>query len=113
MVLITGYQKKIKEDKEFFLLELQGDLEIVISETTGLPYATTRKTLMSSTFDENMCKALIGKELQGNILKVETEPYEYTVQATGEVKTLDYRYVYSVSEHQTAEQAVFNEAMPA
>ncbi|WP_421942429.1 hypothetical protein [Pedobacter sp.] len=108
MVLITGYQKKQKDEKEFLLLELQGDVEIVISETTGLPYATMRKTLMSSTFDENTCKALIGKELTGEILKVETDEYEYTVQATGEVKTLNYRYMYSANGKQTAEQAVFS-----
>lgn len=114
MVLITGYKKQQANEKDFFLLELQGeDIEIVISQKTGLPYATTRKTLLSTTFNENMCEALIGKQLPGTILKLNVEPYEYTVQDTGEVKTLDYKYVYSTNEAQTAEQAVFEEAVEA
>lgn len=114
MVLITGYKKKQADEKEFFLLELQGeDVEIVISQTTGLPYATTRKTLLSTTFNENMCQTLVGKQLPGTILKMMVEPYEYTVQDTGEVKSLDYKYVYSTKEPQKAEQAVFEEAVPA
>lgn len=109
MVLITGYQTKKSEDKEFYLLELQGEIEIAVSQTTGLPYATMRKTLISSTFNELTCKALIGKQLPGSISKVEVEAYDYTVQETGEVKTLTHKYVYTANEQQTAEQAVFNE----
>lgn len=114
MVLITGYQKKQTEEKEFFLLELQGeDVEIVISQTTGMPYATTRRTLLSTTFNEQMCIALVGKQLPGTINKVEVEAYEYTVQDTGEVKTLNYKYVYTANERQTTERAVFEQAVPA
>ncbi|TZF85809.1 hypothetical protein FW774_01690 (plasmid) [Pedobacter sp. BS3] len=107
MVTITGYEKRQGEQQEFFLLQLQGDIEIVYSQTTGQPYATVRKTLMSTTFNEATCQALIGKQLPGNITKVSTEPYEYTIPETGEVKTLDYRYQYAPEETQTVEEAVF------
>lgn len=108
MVLITGYQKKQAGEKEFFMLELQGeDIEIVISQTTGLPYATTRRTWLSTTFNETMCMGLVGKQLPGTINKVEVEPYEFVVKETGETMTFDYRYIYSAKEQQTAEEAVF------
>ena len=108
MVLITGYQKKQVGEKDFFLLELQGeDIEIIISQTTGMPYATTRKTLLSTTFNEAMCANLVGKQLPGTINKVEVEPYQFVVKETGEEMTLNYKYVYTTSEKQTAEEAVF------
>lgn len=108
MVLITGYQKREAEEREFFLLELEGEIEIVISQKTGLPYATTRKTFMSTTFNEVTCKALVGKELPGVISKVEVDPYEYIVPGTDEVKILGHKYMYLADEKQTTEQAVFS-----
>lgn len=37
---------------------------------------------------------LIGSEFPGIIMKQECEPYEYTISDTGEVITLNHRYVY-------------------
>lgn len=107
MVTITGYEKRESDKGEFFLLTLQGDVEFTYSQTTGLPYATVKKCNMPSTFDETTCKSLIGRQIQGSIVKIEVEPYEYTVPETGEVKSLDYQYAYSSQEETTAEHAVF------
>ncbi len=61
MVRIVNYQKRTTEQgKEFFVLELQGGIEMVKSAETGKFYVTARKASISSTFDELTCQALIG-----------------------------------------------------
>jgi purine nucleoside phosphorylase len=95
MVTIIDYKQRTSEDgKSFFVLEIEGDVEFVLSHTTGKYYATTRKCSMSCTFDENTCKRLIGMSLNGNIDKVECEPYEYVVKETGEHITITHKYSY-------------------
>ena len=54
-------------------------------------YLTARTATVSCTFDENTCKSLIGSELSGKIMKVDVEPYEYTVPDSGEIITLTER----------------------
>ena len=110
MVTVTNYLPREGSDgKKFFVLEISGDVELVISEVTGKPYATIRKTTIPATFDEQTCKRLIGKQLPGAILKVETEEsYDYTIKDSGEVISLNHTYMYSASEVvPTMEQAVF------
>jgi hypothetical protein len=95
MVRISNYIKRTTEDaKEFFVLELQGGIEMVKSQDTGKFYITARKTTISSTFDEATCQALIGTELPGKIEKVECEEYSYTIKDTGEIITLKHRFEY-------------------
>lgn len=94
MVRIVNYLKRQKEDKDFFVLEITGGIEMVQSTQTGQFYATAKKAYLSSTFDEQTCKALIGSEIAGNVEKQSCEPYEYTVKDTGEVIMLTHRYVY-------------------
>jgi len=95
MVRIINFKQYKNEDGElFYVLELQGGIEMVKSQQTQRFYATARKATIPSTFDENTCKSLIGTELPGNIVKVETEPYEYTIQDTGEVIELSHTYEY-------------------
>jgi hypothetical protein len=95
MVRIVNYKKRqVEEGKEFFALEITGGIEMVMSNATGQFYATAKKAYIASTFDEETCKALVGSEMQGSIIKAECEPYEYTIRDTGEVITLGYRYVY-------------------
>ena len=81
------------DGKPFFALILQGGIEIVRS-ASGNTYATAKNASMPTTFDEATCKGLIGAELPGKVEKVETEPYEYTVQETGEIILLTHRYEY-------------------
>ena len=93
MVRIINFKQYTSEDEKVFnVLELQGGIEMVKSQTTDRYYATARKATIPSTFDENTCKSLIGTELSGQIIKVQTEPYEYTIQETGEVIELSHRY---------------------
>jgi len=113
MVTITGYEKRESDTGEFFLLQLQGDVEFAFSKKSGRPYATVKKCNIPSTFDENTCKSIIGKQMQGSIVKVQVDAYEYTVPETGEVVELDYQFTYSPEEEATAEQAVFGEQVEA
>lgn len=95
MVRVTNYLSRVAQDgKQFFVLVLQGDVELVQSSDTGKFYATIRQANLPCTFDELTCKALIGKELAGAIEKVACEPYDYTNPDTGEVLLLTHRYEY-------------------
>ena len=98
MVRIINYKKRMAEDKEFFVLEVSGGIEMVMSKITGQFYATSKRAYVSSTFDEETCKALIGSEFPGIIMKQECEPYEYVNKDSGEVMMLSYRYVYTQEE---------------
>ena len=93
MVQITGYKVFEKENGEnFFSLIVQGGVEAVVSRETGRTYLTARTARVSCTFDEAMCKSLVGTSLPGTISKIEVEPYEFTIQETGEVIERTYRY---------------------
>lgn len=99
MVKVVNYQKRVSEDgREFFVLELQGGIEMVKSVQTGKFYLTARKASIPTTFDEQVCQSLIGSDLPGVVKKVSCEPYEYTVKDTGEVIVLSHRYEYFDSE---------------
>ena len=94
MVKIVDYKARVSmEGKPFFALVLQGGIEIVKS-ASGNSYATAKTASMPTTFTEEVCKGLIGSELPGNIVKVVTDPYEYTVPETGEVLLLSHRFEY-------------------
>jgi len=106
MVRIVNYQKRTTEEgKDFFVLEIQGGIELVKSQATGKHYVTARKAYIPSTFDEMTCQALIGSELPGKVEKVACEPYEYVIKDTGEVITLAHRFEY-VEENQQQENAI-------
>ncbi len=95
MVRIIGFQERKKEDgTSFYVLELQGGIETVISQTTGNMYLTAKKATLPSTFDKVTCQALIGTDMEGQIVKEVCEPYLYTIKETGEEITLQHRYVY-------------------
>jgi hypothetical protein len=99
MVQVVNYQQRVTEDgKQFFVLNLEGDVEFVRSETTGNTYATVKKCNLSTTFSELTCKRLIGTQLPGRIAKVECKPFEYANPATGEVMTLNHRNEYCAEE---------------
>ncbi len=99
MVTITNYHvRKNNEGETFISLELQGDIEMIQSASTGNFYASAKRCSMSSTFSEDVAKTLIGKQLPGRIDRVECEPYDFTVKQTGEVISLTHTYVYSPDE---------------
>ena len=95
MVTVINFKERNKEDgTSFFVLEIQGGLEMVQSKATGQFYATAKKAYLPSTFDAMTCQALVGTQMPGSIEREECEPYEYTVQSTGEIITLSHRYCY-------------------
>lgn len=95
MVTIVNYKERNKEDgTSFFVLEVQGGIEMIRSKSTGNFYATAKKASVPSTFDENICKGLLGTEMKGSIEKQECEPYSYTIQDTGETIELHHRNVF-------------------
>ncbi|WP_341221601.1 hypothetical protein [Polaribacter atrinae] len=95
MVRIINYKERNKEDgTSFFVLELQGGIEMIQSKETGNFYATAKKAFIPSTFDEQTCVALIGTDMPGSISKEECEPFDYVVKETGEEITMYHRWVY-------------------
>ncbi len=115
MVKIVNYQKRQNEaGKVFFVLELQSGVELVLSQQTGQYYATAKKAYITSTFDDETCKALVGTEMQGSIEKISTEPYQYTIKETGEITILNHKYVFvpegqNVSREDTAIQKLLSD----
>lgn len=96
--------------EEFFGLIVQSGAVAVKSKETGRVYFTAKTAFVSTTFDEETATSMIGQEFEGTIKKVETEPYEYTIEETGEVIELSHRWEY----HDPAldlEQQVVREAL--
>lgn len=91
MVTIINFTKRQREDgTPFFVLEVQGGIEMVKSQQANNFYATAKKAFITSTFDEMTCKAIIGTQMSGSVQKAECEPYEYPVKETGEVLLLNH-----------------------
>ncbi|HSD08175.1 hypothetical protein [Flavobacterium sp.] len=98
MVRIIDYkQRQTENGRAFFVLEISAGIEMVKSSTNQF-YATSKKAFIASTFDEQTCKALIGTEMPGNVVKKECQAYEYVVKETGELVTLTHRFVYEPEE---------------
>jgi hypothetical protein len=108
MVRIVNYAERHNALGEaFYALILQGGIEMVKSNTSGKFYATAKQASVTSTFDEETCRRLIGSELEGSIKKVACEPHQYAVPETGEVITISSRWEY-VKEGETLEENVFH-----
>lgn len=67
----------------FVLLELSGGLELVQSQAIGKFYATSRKCGIPSTFTTVVAKLMEGQQIEVDIVRVESDPYEYTNKTTG------------------------------
>ena len=107
MVTIIDYAKRVNSTgEEFLALILQGGIEMVKSQETGRFYATAKRASITSTFNEDACKALIGQKLPGSIRRIDCELYEFTVRDTGEVLNLSHRWEYT-PEAASMEETVF------
>lgn len=95
MVIVSNYfEVTTSEGKTFVSLELSGGLELVQSQNTGRHYATIRKCRIPSTFNVEVAKRIVGSTLDGEIVRVEVDPYEYTIPSTGEIVKLAHSYSY-------------------
>ena len=109
MVTITGFSLRTTAvGKEFYSLILQGGIEMVKSKATERFYATIKKCSISSTFDEETCKASIGEKIPGSIQKQSCEPYTFVVKETGEILELNYRWAF-VPDGATLEEVIFED----
>ncbi len=88
--------KKAENSKgeEFFGLIVQSGAMLVKSKKTGRVYFTAKTAFVATTFDEQTASSLIGSEFEGTIKRVETEPYEYTIEETGEIIRLSHRWEF-------------------
>ena len=109
MVKIIGYNKRQNNDgKEFCTLSLMGDVEFVKSSITGNFYATAFKGSITTTFNEDTCKGLVGRTFPGQVERVQVEPYEYKVPETGETIMLTHKYRFNPMQKQPSmEEVVF------
>ena len=112
MVRIVGYKAIKKENGEdFIVLIVQGGIEVVKSKTTNKSYFTARTVNVPATFDEATCKSLLGSEFEGNIIKVNCEPYEHTVKETGEVIVINYRYEFVDKDQELIDEQVIDKEL--
>ncbi|MHC4184152.1 MAG: hypothetical protein ACYSR0_12465 [Planctomycetota bacterium] len=106
-----SYEKrKNAEDQEFHVLVLQGGIELIKSSESGNYYASAKRATITCTFDERMCRQLIGSKLPGKVERVVCEPYEFSIPGTDEKLQLNHTFKYS-PEPATAEEHVYQEEM--
>ena len=114
MVTVKEFlQRESKDGEKFFVLVLQGGATPVKSKKTGKMYFTVKTASVPSTFDEDMCKSLIGTQFPGRIVKVECEPYEYTIKETGEIIELNHRWEYQDDFEEQITEPVINDSLVA
>ena len=113
MVTIIGYKPaQSAEGKDFFLLILMGGISFVKSTITGNYYATAWRTSITSTFNEDVCKTLVGTKVAGEIEKIDAEPYDYKIPSTGETIVLYHKYRFNPSPNTPSmEETVFQPEM--
>ena len=109
MVTVSDYAvRQNQEGESYVVLILEGDMELVQSQQTGNFYASARKCSISSTFSEKMAAAQVGKQIPGNIVKVECEPYDFVIPNTGEAIVLSHRWSYVPEDSPKAVKAARN-----
>jgi hypothetical protein len=95
MVTVTNYHvRQRKNGTNFITLTLTGGLEMVQSQSSGTWKAMVRKCQIPSNLDEPTAKMVIGTQMPGNIVRVQSDPYDYADGQTGEVITLSHTWAY-------------------
>ena len=112
MVTVAGVRVTPRENEEDMIsLVLEGGLDVMISKTTGLPYAKIKRTLLLCTFAKETAENLVGTEMPGTIVRRKTEPYTWTNKETGEETVLNHTYVFEPDHVDTVVQEEFNLAL--
>jgi hypothetical protein len=95
MVTVTNYRTCTnKEGESFIVLTLTSGVEIIQSQLTGQFRAVVRKCQIPASFDESVAKMVIGTQLPGEVVRVQSKPYPYTDKKSGEVLTLSHKWSY-------------------
>lgn len=95
MVTVNSFTKRQSKDgRSFLTMELVGGIEMVQSQSSGMYYAKLKKCSVPATFDESIADSLVGTKLPGEIVRILCDPYEYTIQSTGEVVILQHTFGY-------------------
>lgn len=95
MVTVKDYKTITNRDGEdFFALVVEGGVQPVRSQRTGRIYFTTRSATVPTTFDEDTCKKVINTNFNGEVRRVDCDPYEYTIEETGEIIELSHRWEF-------------------
>jgi hypothetical protein len=97
MVTIVGIEERFTKKGDFKVIVLQGKVEVALSQTTGRPYLTARKTSIPFTFSEEFAEKLIGTQLPGEIERVDCEEYEFQVPGTKKKLKFTYRFQYNAT----------------
>jgi hypothetical protein len=100
-VTITNVLERVtKEGKAFPVLEISGNAELVLSQTTQKYYCTLRRCFIPFTGTMEVAKMLIGQKIEGEIVNVIVAPYDFINQRTGEVMKLQHSYAYRPKDSQ-------------
>ncbi len=95
MVTVTScLERQRKDGTSFAVLEISGGVELVMSQKTQRYYATLRKCTIPFTGTLETAKLMVGQKIEGNIVRVICEPYEFTSPTTGEVLKLQHSWAY-------------------
>jgi hypothetical protein len=102
MVTVTAAAlERVKKDGTTFpVLEISGGAELVLSQTTSRYYATVSPCIIPFTGTIDVAKMLIGQKIEGEIVRVIVEPYEFVSQRTGETMKLQHSYAYRPKDSQ-------------
>jgi hypothetical protein len=101
MVTVTNALERVKKDgTSFTVIEISGGAELVLSQTTQRYYATVRRCSVPFTGTLEVAKMLIGQKIDGEIVRVICEPYQFTNPRTGEVLQLQHSYAYRPKDSQ-------------
>ena len=113
MVTVSDVRACINlKGEPFFALVLMGGITFVRSSKSNNFYATAWKGSIPTTFTEEFCKSLVGKTLPGEIERVESEPYQYTIPSSGEAIILTHKYRFNPNPNMPSmEDAVFTPEM--
>ena len=97
MVTIIGVAERSSKNGDYKVIVLQGKVVVAISETTGRPYLTARKSAIPFTFSDEYAESLVGAQLPGDIERIECEEYEFTVPGTKKKIQLTHRFEYNAT----------------
>lgn len=83
MVTINGYSRKKSSDgDEFIALDLIDELEFTHNTKTGKMYVTILRCSLPTTYNEQEAAFLVGRTMQGKVVRIPNNAYDYIIQLT-------------------------------